>query len=133
MNHALSKYTLICLGLFIILLKHMPQENFFFTENPTENGELIMNRLPLRNTLNYMNRFSISENDQHEISGFFVLDNPVDRKKLEPSEKIRWRNEIEEKREEISQKLVLKLSSCYDVVNFFLSGNALFKSETGEN
>ena len=46
----------------------MPQENFFFTENPTENDEPITNRLPIRNTLNYVNtRFSISETDQHDI------------------------------------------------------------------
>ena len=111
----------------------MPQNNFFFTENPTKNDEPITSRLPFRNTLNYINRFSISEIDQHEISGFFVLDNPIDFNKFEPSEKIQWRREMQKKRKEISQKLEVKLAKCHGVVNFFLSGKALFKDQTGKS
>ena len=109
----------------------MPQENFFFTENPTENDEPITYRLPIRKTLNYVNRFSISENDQHDISGFFILDNPTDFKKYQPSEKTQCRTEIDKKRKEISKSIASQLSKCHGVVNFFLSGNALFKDETG--
>ena len=109
----------------------MSNQLFFFTENPSVDNRPLSKRLPLRNTLNYMNKFTISENDQFEIAGFFVLDNPTDRKRFDSARKIRWRNEIEGKINEISKMLTLKLSTCIDVVNFFLSGNSLFKSETG--
>ena len=111
----------------------MSNQLFFFTENPTVNSKHISKRLPLRNTLNYMNRFSISETDQHEISGFFILDNPTNIKKVKSSEMAKWREEIEKKRKEISEQLALKLPKCYGVVNFFLSGNALFKNLSGKS
>ena len=106
---------------------------FFFTENPTRDNEPIVERQPLQNTINYMNKFTVTENDQFEISGFYVLDNPTDYKKFKSNEKIRWRNKMNDKREEISRDMASKLSTCEDVVNFFLSGTALFKSETGKD
>ena len=73
----------------------------------------------------------MSEDDQYDIAGFYLFDNPIDFKKFESTEKNRWREKMNEKRNEISKNLSSKLSTCEGIVYFFLSGQALFKNETG--
>ena len=111
----------------------MSNQIFFFTENPTRDNESILERQPLRNTINYMNKFTVTENDQFEISGFYVLDHPLDLKKFVADEKTRWRISMKEKRDQVLQDLASKLSTCEGIVNVFLSGSALFKNETGKD
>ena len=89
---------------------------FFLTENRPSYGANAENTLPWRNTRNYMNRMTVSEHDQFEISGFFAI--PVGR----------WNSEREQVREElknISAQVISKLSASSGIVDVLVSGISL--------
>ena len=89
---------------------------FFLTENRPSYGGNAENTLPWRNTRNYMNRMTVSEHDQFEISGFFAI--PVGR----------WNSEREHVKEElknISAQVISKLSASSGIVDVLVSGISL--------
>ena len=89
---------------------------FFLTENRPSYGANAENTLPWKNTRNYMNRMTVSEHDQFEISGFFAISVG------------RWNSEREEVKEElkiISAKVINKLSASSGIVDVLVSGISL--------
>ena len=96
---------------------------FFLTENRPSYGADAETTLPWKNTRNYMNRMTVSEHDQFEITGFFAI--PV----------ARWDNEREEKKEEsknISAQVIRQLSTLSGIVHVLVSGISLCYKQKNE-
>ena len=89
---------------------------FFLTENRPSYGDNAENTPPWKNTRNYMNRMTVSEHDQFEISGFFAL--PV-------GYSAREREEVNEESKNISAQIRRQLSTLSGVVDVLVSGISL--------
>jgi len=89
---------------------------FFLTENRPSFGVAAETTLPWKNTRNYMNRMTVSEHDQFEISGLFAI--PV-----ETSE--REREAVKEESKSISAQIIKKLSTLSGIVHVLVSGISL--------
>ena len=74
---------------------------FFLTENRPSYGANAENTPPWKNTRNYMNRMTVSEHDQFEISGFYAI--PVETWDRE-------RNEVKEESKNVSAEVISQLS-----------------------
>ena len=85
---------------------------FFFTENRTGKASAIATSLLWKNTRMYMNKMTVSEEDQFEISGFFSI-NSGKWSNLEVGE---FNNK--DKRKQITKKL----SAASGTVHIFTSG-----------
>ena len=54
-------------------MEKQDRQCFFFTENRTVKGAPTTACLPWKNTRMYMNKMTVSEEDQFEICGFFSI------------------------------------------------------------
>lgn len=94
---------------------------FFITENrynswaPTENSLPIEKSLPWKNTRNYMNRMTVSEDDQFEICGLIVV--PIGK----------LTRERKEEKKAIPTQIISKLSRASGIVDVLISGLNLCK------
>ena len=96
---------------------------FFLTENRPSYGANAENTPPWKNTRNYMNRMTVSEHDQFEISGFYAI--PVETSDRE-------RAEVNEELKNISAQVISKLSTLSGNVHVLASGISLcFKKLKG--
>ena len=89
---------------------------FFLTENRLSYGANAENTPPWKNTRNYMNKMTISEHDQFEISGFYAI--PVETWDKE-------RNEVKEESKNVSAEVISQLSMLSGVVDVLVSGISL--------
>lgn len=97
---------------------------FFFTENHFKNGAKNMNNLPWKNTRNYMNKITVSEDDQFEICGLF------------PIHTGNMNRDCKEEKKNIPRRIITKLSAMSGTVDVFVSGmkllyNKFFPSDEG--
>ena len=86
---------------------------FFFTENRTRKTTTNETSLPWKNTRMYMNKMTISEDDQFELCGFFDICNPSMKRSNKNHENI--------------QNQINKLSAASGTVHLFISGINLTK------
>ena len=89
---------------------------FFFTENHHKNGVPNDNNLPWKNTRNYMNRFTVSEDDCFEICGII------------PIHTGQMNRERKEEKKSIPRQIVTKLSAMSGNVDVFVSGMKLLNN-----
>ena len=97
---------------------HQNRQCFFFTENRIGKVATTIASLPWKDKRMYMNKMTVSEEDQFEICGFFSIDIG----KWSIRDKGRFQNE--NKREEI----IKKLSAASGTVHLFTSGINLTKN-----
>ena len=89
---------------------------FFLTENRPSYGANAENTLPWKNTRNYMNKMTVSEHDQFEISGFYAI--PVETSDRE-------RAKVQEQFNNISAQVIRKLATLSGNVHVLVSGISL--------
>ena len=96
---------------------------FFLTENRPSFGADAETTLPWKNTRNYMNRMTVSEHDQFEISGFFAI--PVGTSDRE-------REGVKEESKNISAQVIKQLSTLSGIVHVLVSGISLCYRQKNE-
>ena len=89
---------------------------FFLTENRPSYGANADNTPPWKNARNYMNRMTVSEHDQFEISGFYAI--PVETSDRE-------REAVKEEFENISAQVIENLSTLSGNFHVLVSGISL--------
>ena len=108
-------------------MKDQHREIFFFTEKYTGNDynhqEIIQ---PWKNTLNYINRFSISEEDGFDIAGVFTMKNSEGSTKSRQTNP-KYLNEILKKNYEPRAEILKNLWKASGIVHVFISGMKLYK------
>ena len=89
---------------------------FFLTENHFKNGARNHNNLPWKNTRNYMNKFTVSEDDRFEICGIF----PIHTGQMNKA--------CKEEKKNILRQIITKMSAMSGNVDVFVSGMKLLNN-----
>ena len=90
---------------------------YFFTENRTGKLPAPEISLPWKNTRNYMNKMTVSEEDQYEICGFYSIPSTLGKSVIPRP---------------LQQQITNELTAASGEVDLFLSGINLSKSYKGE-
>ena len=109
-------------------MKDKHREIFFFTEKYT-GGDLTHQEIiqPWKNTLNYINRFSISEEDGFDIAGVFTMQNS-EMSTQSSSKNPSHLNNIMEQTYTQRTEILNHLSKAAGFVHVFISGMKLYKN-----
>ena len=109
-------------------MKNQHREMFFFTEKYTGNDhnhqEIIH---PWKNTLNYINRFSISEEDGFDIAGIFTMTNTNISTKAKKNSNLL--NRVLEETYKERAGVLNHLSLASGIVHVFISGMKLYRTK----
>ena len=117
-------------------MKNQHREMFFFTEKYTgkdfHHHEIVQ---PWKNTLNYINRFSISEEDAFDIAGVYTMNNSSHLTKSQKKRSKKSKSILDnmlKKTYPSRAEILSHLSGASGIVHVFISGMKLYRDYPGK-